>query len=238
MGDHSAQSECCAQLPSKRMKNFSQILLFLTLVTGKIQAQEVVKLELQHLSNSAIWSTEFAIQEKTYELQLTHGEDSSSIKLTNGSTQTQFYVPWYFTELVVPKQITLSDVDGNGLIDLKIVVANNGSGIAASLQFYILLLQISEHQFCYLGCLTDGDLSFKDLNSDGLTEVISRSPDYLNEDRTITYNAFNIKGCSFMNVDSQFDYPKMYFRYSGEEIKLSAKQLKEKSKSTPDLMEN
>jgi hypothetical protein len=220
------------------MKNFKQILFFLTLIAGTAQAQEVINLKLEHLPNSDIWSSKFVIQENTYELKLIHGEDSSTVELTNGSKQTKFYVPWYFIELVMPKKIELSDVDGNGLTDLKIVVANNGSGIAASLQFYIFLLQTSEHQFCYLGCLTDGDLTFKDLNSDGLTEVISRSPDYLNEERTVTYNAFNIKGCSFLNVDSQFNYPKMNFRYSGDEVTLSAEQLKKKSKPTPDLMAN
>jgi len=198
------------------------------------RSQDTHNVDLVIQSNET-WEAEFQFEDENFKLLLHHGSDSSRIILSNGYLDWVFYTPWYFKPLVMPMQIELRDIDNNGFLDISIVVGNNGAGIAASLRYYIFILQSSKKEFCYLGCLTDGNLSFEDRNQDGRIEIVSRTPDNMNDERTITYNAFNIINCGFRNVDNEHGYPKVFYRYRDQEIVLTNKQIRDRSNSSPDL---
>lgn len=102
--------------------------------------------------------------------------------------------------------IKIADIDGNGLIDVKLSFYNNGNGLAASLsrKVYLFNQQNTFKSIQFFDFAEDNEFDF---NNDDNYEILSCNHIYKNNHSYWVYNIYNFSNNKLINVSKQFNYP-------------------------------
>jgi hypothetical protein len=102
--------------------------------------------------------------------------------------------------------LKVADIDGNGLLDIKLVFFNNGSGLAGSLSTKVYLFNLG-NRFKVISFFDFSGEDEYDLNKDGKYEILSKNHIYLNNHSYWVYNTYNFTGEKIINVSKSYQYP-------------------------------
>ncbi len=107
--------------------------------------------------------------------------------------------------------IRIADINGDGLLDLKIMMNGTGCGLAAEYSKVIYLFQRPGFKFTLVS-YTDmmyENRTERDLNGDGNYEIITKGIQNYKEHNYWVFNIYNYKDNNLINVNHKFDYPIM-----------------------------
>lgn len=102
-----------------------------------------------------------------------------------------------------------ADVNGDSLLDLKVLAWYGGCGIASMNVRVIYLFQQPDNTFVKVSYLDKSPSPERDFNNDGNYEIITMNLTHHQTHNYWTFNLYNFKDNQFQSVNSLYDYPIM-----------------------------
>lgn len=136
------------------------------------------------------------------------------------------------------KNLCIADIDNNGFPDFKIIIYNNGSGLAGSLEQKIFLFNHGNNRFQNISFMDFFANTERDINGDGKFEIIGQSYLSYQNHAYWVFDLYNYKKGRLINVSKQFNYPILTRFLSSKESysitnNMSRKQMKQFSHTLP-----
>lgn len=162
-------------------------------------------------------------------------KDSSEIRIFKNKKQIQKIIEPYAIGRVwsaLLDSVCYADINGDSLVDLKIVCWNGGCGIASLNMLVIYLFQQKDNTFkkvSYLDMTIEN--AERDFDGDGKYEIITRSLVSYQGHSYWTYNLYNYMDGKLVCADDKFDYPIMIQYLYRKNFEITDKITKEKMKT-------
>ena len=145
------------------------------------------------------------------------GDKISEIHVKQDGNRTQcFEEDMFFSTLNIFKPVRVTDINGDGLQDVKIIVPYQGNGIASLYVKVIYLFQNIEGDFTKVSFtdMMDDDRSERDIDGDGKYEIITMGVQNHENHNYWLFNLFEYKEGGLVNVNNKKNYPIMIqYRY-------------------------
>jgi hypothetical protein len=109
--------------------------------------------------------------------------------------------------IIIQNPLYIADINGDGLIDFKIDLFNNGSGIAGSLEKKIYLFNQGKNYYKEISFMDFFSYTERDFDGDGNFEIISQSLVSYKTHNYWVFNLYNYKNKQFINIGGRFNYP-------------------------------
>jgi hypothetical protein len=166
-----------------------------------------------------------------------NGLDSSFITLfRNGKQIQRFFEPMTF-DINVFSPVRIADINGDGVLDCKLLIPYMGNGLAALNTRIIYLFLHKDNKFTkisYLDMINSdhaGDnRSERDFNNDGNYEIITTSLINYGNHSYWVYNLYNFKNNDLVNVNNKYNYPILIQFLNRENFKITDKISRQKMK--------
>jgi hypothetical protein len=141
-------------------------------------------------------------------------EDSSFITLfRNGKQIQRFFEPINFNQNVFAP-VRVADINGDHMLDCKLLIPYMGNGLASLNTRVIYLFQHKDESFTKISYLdvingkNAGDnRSERDFNKDGNFEIIAMSLATYNEHSYWVFNLYNVQNNDLVSVNAKYNYP-------------------------------
>lgn len=147
-----------------------------------------------------------------------------------------------YSPLTLQDVMFAADIDGNGLVDFKILFFNDGSGLAGSLEHKLYFFNNGNQKFKPFFYTDFFSFPERDLNGDGNYEIIGTVLTRYGGHSYWTFNLFNYKGGRLINVNTQSNYPLMvqYLFRENYNItnKISRRDMRQFSLKSPDYFQS
>ncbi len=150
----------------------------------------------------------------TVQLSSFRGKDTSYIRIFKNKTQIQLIKEPYSIGLnfgMLIDTVYYGDVNGDSLLDLKILCWYGGCGVASFNERVIYLIQGPDNKFTkfsYIDMASSGRLE-RDLDGDGNFEIITMTLNHYKNHNYWTFNLYNFINGDLVCVNDKFDYPIM-----------------------------
>ncbi len=152
----------------------------------------------------------------TLTIQLTSFEikwDSSYIRLFRNKVQIQkIFEPMFFTDInVTINPARTSDINGDDLTDLKLLIPYMGNGLASLNERVIYLFQKADGLFTKVSYLDKmgAHITEHDFDNDSKFEILTMTLNGYENHNYWTFNVYNFKDGELVNQNDLFDYPIM-----------------------------
>ena len=175
-------------------------------------------LETKQTENHTLTINQFFKNKDTFTIQLTtlfpeNGETSSVIRIFKNKTEIQkmtdemLFHSWNTGH----EPIRVADINGDGLLDLKIITSFLGNGIAALNVHIIYLFQTKEEKFIKISYVDKMDYNRleRDVDGDGNYEIITMDLTGHERHNYWNFNLFEFDGENLKNANKKEDYPIM-----------------------------
>lgn len=106
--------------------------------------------------------------------------------------------------------VVVSDINGDGLKDVKLVHQGTGNGVMGMLVKVIYLFQEEDGLFrkiSFADMMFDENREERDVDNDGNFEIITMNLEHINKHNYWVFNAFEYRKGSFKNVNYKINYP-------------------------------
>ncbi|MDT3405546.1 hypothetical protein [Mucilaginibacter terrae] len=135
-------------------------------------------------------------------------------------------------------QLYIANIDNNGFPDFKIIIYNNGSGLAGSLEHKIFLFNHGKNRFQNISFMDFFANTERDFNGDGKFEIIGQSYLSYQNHAYWVFDLYNYKKGKLVNVGKRFNYPILTRFLASKESysithNMSRKQMKQFSHAFP-----
>jgi hypothetical protein len=183
----------------------------------------------------------------TLTIQLTsftdHFWDNSVVRVFRNKIEKQKIIENMAFNPIGLDSVRVADINGDGLMDIKVVSPYMGNGTASLNVKVIYLFQRQDHSF---NVISFDDKSYpnrpeRDFDNDGNYEIITMNLVGHEEHSYWLLNLFNYKNDELINVNSKANYPIMiqYLFRENYEItnKISRKKMKDFELKLPDSYE-
>ena len=150
----------------------------------------------------------------TVQLTTFGDKDTSSIRIFKNQMQIQLLKEPYAIGRnfgMLYDTLLIGDINGDSLLDVKILCWYGGCGIASLNERVIYLIQKPDNKFAKFSFL-DKSSSWRlerDLNGDGNFEIITMTLNGYESHNYWTFNLYNFINGDFVCVNDKFDYPIM-----------------------------
>lgn len=134
----------------------------------------------------------------------------------------------------------VADINGDGLKDIKLIISTGSCGIASLNKNVIYLFQKQNNDFILISFndMINEGRSERDFNKDGNYEIITMNLESYKNHNYWTFNVFNFKNDTLVNVNSKYNYPIMIQFLNRENYSitknLSSQQMKKFERKLPD----
>ena len=171
-------------------------------------------------------------------------KDTSDIRIFKNKKQIQkivepYAIGRYFGMLL--DSVYFADINGDSLVDLKILCFNGGCGTASLYMRVIYLFQQKDNTFkkvSYLDMAPERGFE-RDFDGNGNYEIMTMKLVYYQSHSYWLYNLYNYKDGNFICVNDKFDYPIMIQYMKRDNFTITDKISKEKMKTfSRDLPED
>jgi len=173
-------------------------------------------------------------------------KDTSNIRIFKNKKQIQLLVEPYaigrnFGMLI--DTIYFADINGDSLLDLKILCWYGGCGIASLNERIIYLFQQPDNKFIKVSYIdmAPSQRPERDFDGDGNYEIITMRLEGYENHNYWTFNLYNFKNGNLECVNDKYDYPIMiqYLFKANYKItdKISKEKMKTFSKKLPDYFD-
>jgi len=162
-------------------------------------------------------------------------KDTSEIRIFKNKKQIQkivepFAIGRRWSMLL--DSVYYTDINGDSLVDLKILCWYGGCGIAMLNMRVIYLFQQKDNTFKKVSYVDMAlEQAERDFSGDGNYEIMTRSLDHYQGHSYWTYNLYNYKNEKFICVNDKFNYPIMIQYLNRENFKVTEKISKQKMKT-------
>ena len=167
--------------------------------------------------------------------------DSSYIFINREKKQIQkLFEPMGFTKYNIITPLFITDINGDGLLDIKLIVSYMGNGIASMNVRVIYLFQTNDGKFTKISFddKMDKNRQERDFNRDNNYEIITMTLTEYKGHSYWLFNLYDFNANKLINVNSEFDYPIMiqYLYRANYQItnKISRKQMKKFALPLPE----
>jgi len=169
-------------------------------------------------------------------IQLTSFTDqwcgNSIVRVFRNKTETQKFTENIPFNPVGLDSVRVADINGDGLMDVKIVIPYMGNGTASLNVRVIYLFQRPDQSF---NVISFNDKSYpnlpeRDFDGDGNYEIITMNLTGYENHSYWVFNLFNYKDNGFKNVNSKLNYPIMIQYLFRENYELTNRISREKMK--------
>ena len=142
----------------------------------------------------------------------------------------------HFSDINVYEALRTTDVNGDNLSDIKIVIPYMGNGLAAMNQRVIYLFQKTDGHFNKISFLDkmDANRPERDFNGDNQFEIITMTLNGYEDHNYWTFNIYNYVSGELINQNTKFDYPIMIQYLFRENFKVTDKIPSDKMKNFSD----
>jgi hypothetical protein len=179
----------------------------------------------------------------TIQISTFASEDYSLIRIFRNRDQTQVVkephsIGGYFGML--EDSIYIADINGDSLMDIKILAWYGGNGTASMHERVIYLFQQPDNSFTKISYRDRMPSSRReyDFNNDGNFEIITMTLDQTGGHSYFTFHLYNFKNNTFESVSAQHDYPIMiqflYRRNYEITNKVSREKMKDFKQKQPE----
>ena len=180
----------------------------------------------------------------TMEVTAFDNKDTSYIRIFKNKKQIQLLIePFSMNETRMWDTVYCADINGDSLLDFKILCNYGGCGIASLNTRVIYLFQQKNNTFkkvSYLDMAPERGFE-RDFDGDGNYEILTMSLDSYQDHSYWTYNLYNYKDGKFVCVNDKFNYPIMiqYLFRQNYAItdKISKEKMKAFAKKTPEYFD-
>ncbi len=138
--------------------------------------------------------------------------DSSYLRIFRNKKQIQkIFEPMGFSSMNIFEPIRTADINGDGFIDLKIIIPYLGNGIASLNVRVIYLFQKPGGDFTKISFddKMNGNRSERDFDGDKNYEIITMTLTSYENHSYWLYNLYDYSSNSLINVNAKYDYPIM-----------------------------
>ncbi|MBK7175404.1 MAG: hypothetical protein IPH84_19800, partial [Bacteroidales bacterium] len=168
--------------------------------------------------------------------------DSSFIRIYKNKKQLQkIFEPMSLSPNNLYEPARIADINGDNLLDVKLISSYNGCGLAAMNVRVIFLFQNSNGTFTKISFddkMDENGRVERDFNGDSNFEIITMDLKSYKSHNYWLFNIYNFKNYKLVNVNPSYDYPIMiqYLLRDNYEItnKISRVKMKEFGKKLPD----
>lgn len=140
--------------------------------------------------------------------------DASNIRIFKNKKQVQLIKESYEIGVnfgMLEDTVFYGDINGDMLLDVKIVCWYGGNGTASLNERVIYLFQQPDNKFVkisFLDKMSSARIE-RDFDGDGNYEIITMSLEYYENHSYWTYNVYNFSGTDLVCVNKKCDYPIM-----------------------------
>lgn len=173
--------------------------------------------ETKHTVNHTLTIDQVFDNQDLLTIQLTSftssGDNTSIIRLFRNKTQIQKMTEhMFFSTLNIGHEpIHVTDINGDGLKDFKIIVPYMGNGVAALNVKVIYFFQTKDQKFIkvsYSDKMSENRLE-RDFDGDGNFEIVTMNLNGYENHNYWTFNIFEYKGGELINANYKDNYPIM-----------------------------
>ena len=153
-------------------------------------------------------------------------EQESVIRIFRGKTQIQNITePMYFSQLNVFEPIRITDLNADGLKDIKILIPYQGNGIASLNVRVIYLIQNKNNEFSKISYddMMDEHREERDFDKDGVFEAVTMKLDGYENHNYWTFNIFEFSALGLTNANEKHNYPIMIEYLHGDNFEITNK---------------
>jgi hypothetical protein len=151
------------------------------------------------------------------------------------------FEPMHFVDINVPYEpLRTADINGDNLMDVKMVIPYMGNGLAAMNQRVIYLFQKPDglfHKISYLDKM-ETNRPERDLDGDNKYEIITMTLKGYENHNYWTFNVYNYINEELINQNENFEYPIMIQFLYRENYKVTDKISPDKMKTFGDKKPN
>lgn len=153
--------------------------------------------------------------------------DSSYIRLFRNKEQIQkIFEPMFFIDAnVLSDSVRILDVNGDNLVDIKLLIPYMGNGLASLNQRVIYLFQKDGGLFTKISYLDKmgAHTVERDFDGDNKFEILTMTLRDYESHNYWTFNIYNFKDGELVNQNARFDYPIMVQYLYRENYKVTDK---------------
>ncbi len=133
--------------------------------------------------------------------------DTFYVALSADGVTRQFLEPWYLLPESFAQPVRAADINGDGLIDLKLVINAAGGGGVRGLVRLVYLFGRPGGEFAKVSFLSFHDGPERDFDGDGNCEMVVRELVSYRGHSYWSFNVFRYQGGRLVNVSPRYGYP-------------------------------
>ncbi len=147
---------------------------------------------------------------QSYHLRAFNGRipsDTFYVALSVGGVTKQFLEPWYLLPESLTQPVRVADINGDGRMDLKLVVNALGAGAVRGLVRVVYLFGQPGGGFAKVSFLSFHNGPERDFDGDGNYEMVVRELVSYRGHSYWSFNVFHYSGGQLVNVSTRYGYP-------------------------------
>ncbi|SHI01570.1 hypothetical protein SAMN04488109_6795 [Chryseolinea serpens] len=204
--------------------------------------KEYDRLEKEQRIHFTLTIPDFYTNHDTVTIQLTGFQDQMDTSLIrvfrNKNLIGKIKEPMFFISTNVKDHpVSVADINGDSLDDIKLVIPYMGNGIASLNVRVIYFFQKTDGSFDKISFLDKMDGPERDFNADNNFEIITMTLDQYESHSYWTFNIYNFENGTLVNQNQKYGYPIMIqFLYRDNYAvtnKISAEKMKSFERALP-----